>query len=277
MTTAIKHNPLKCPKCSRTFAKATGLGSHMRSVHKVAGSAPSTLSYNRKRVKGHGPSFFAAKFKCPQCPQTFKRKTGLGFHLRAVHGVVGTSKTALDYHRKKHGETSQAVMPIQKMLPTLEEAIEPIVSEEETIMPARAIDLTSDSPYKCPECGQDNFISAAHLGRHRRYSHGIIGRFTKENIKAAGVEVEQKVGKKRGRPRKDENQSTQLQPAERAIPHYEQRHDSNNEANSFDPLAYALTIGSLKEFCRRAAEEHGIPTKEFTRQCAELFLREARR
>jgi hypothetical protein len=202
----------------------------------------------------------SAKFKCPQCPKTFAAKTGLGSHLR-THGIAGQSKTAV---------ASRAKLGVQRPLETAPPPEAP---------PTAAAGSPSGPPYLCPEC-KDPFNSPAQLGRHRRFKHGVVGRFAQQAIDAATAAL---APRKRGRPRKSvvDNQSTQLQPVERVPQNHEQRHVNSNghEASpaALDPIAYALTIGSIKEFCRRAAEEHGIPTREFTRQCAELFLREARR
>jgi hypothetical protein len=261
MTTAAKRNSpqsFKCPECPKTFAAKTGLGSHMR-THGITGQSKSALDYHAKK-NGVAPATTVAgpPFQCEHCTNSFRTHPALASHMRIVHGVPGKFLRELD--KKKTGE-----------LPAATSA---------TVAPTPS---PSGPPFICPECKDDSFGSAAHLGRHRRWKHGIIGRFTKEKVAALEAEAPRKRGRPAGSGKNvDDTQSTQLQPVERVLHHHEQKHvNSNNghEASAaiYDPLAYALTIGGLKEFCRRAAEEHGIPTREFTRQCAELFLREARR
>ncbi|HTF61199.1 MAG TPA: hypothetical protein VK638_00660 [Edaphobacter sp.] len=202
-------------------------------------------------------------FKCPKCDRTFLAGPGLGSHMKTAHGIPGKALSTLHARRKK-------MDPVQEMLPTLEEEAPTVPETEEGSLPEKKL--------VCPECGQgfNGPQGPQALGRHRRSSHGVIGRYTKENI-AAGVGVP----KKRGRPRKEENQPTQLQPASPERLHHAQRHDSNNgevhQPPALDYIAYALAVGGLKEFCRNFAESHGLPTREFTKQCAELFLRETRR
>lgn len=148
-------------------------------------------------------------------------------------------------------------------------AAEPSTEEPTTVV--------AGPPFVCPECKEDTFTSRAHLGRHRRWRHGVLGKHTKQAVANGDVEVPEP--RRRGRPLGSRKQSTDIQLVERT----NNAHVTNPSSNghqvhaSLDPLAYALAIGSVKEFCRNFAEEHGIPTREFTRQFSELFLREARR
>jgi hypothetical protein len=62
-----------CPECGRSFAKTTGLGSHRKVVHGIAG-------------KG-GYVAAPGDFACPDCPQTFAKPRALSMHRFRVHGV----------------------------------------------------------------------------------------------------------------------------------------------------------------------------------------------
>jgi hypothetical protein len=64
---------LVCPECGRGFAKTTGLGSHRKVVHGVAG-------------KG-GWVAAPGDFACPDCPATFAKQRALGMHRLRRHGV----------------------------------------------------------------------------------------------------------------------------------------------------------------------------------------------
>jgi hypothetical protein len=137
----------------------------------------------------------------------------------------------------------------------------------------------ADKKFKCPDCS-NSYDRASALGNHRR-SHGYRGTHP-ESVKSRS----QTLAKKRlAEAINTEPVSliTTDQPAENG-----ERQVSNGngkrvsratavEVPPVDFIAYALTVGSLKEFCRNSAEEHGIPSREFTRQCAELFYRETRR
>jgi hypothetical protein len=105
------------------------------------------------------------------------------------------------------------------------------------------------------------------LGLHRRHTHGVISP-AKLKAQAVAEKKQQLALTERTQSVNDKISS----PSSRG-----EGGENAASSPSFDPIAYALAIGSLKEFCRHFAEEHGIPTRDFTRQCAELFLREARR
>lgn len=66
-------HPHVCPECGRGFAKTTGLGSHRKTVHAVAG-------------KG-GYVAAPGDFACPDCPATFAKSRALGMHRLRRHGV----------------------------------------------------------------------------------------------------------------------------------------------------------------------------------------------
>lgn len=141
----------------------------------------------------------------------------------------------------------------------------------------------------CPEC-KELIPHAKHkpnykrLGRHRRFAHNIIGfkhfnetpKQTSNGKRAANGSAKTfPSGRRIGRPRK--SQST-----ERGLIHVPHSPvieiaATTESALSQGDIAYALAVGSIKEFCRNFAEEHDIPTKLFTRSVAELFLRQARR
>jgi len=102
----------------------------------------------------------------------------------------------------------------------------------------------------CPECS-DPFQNARNLGQHRWHRHGVV---SPVKLKAM-AQAEQK----------------QLQPTERMQPVNDKKLRSTSHSGaveggnhaaavaSLDPIAYALAIGSIKEFCRHFAEEHGNP------------------
>lgn len=123
------------------------------------------------------------------------------------------------------------------------------------------VSTSASNPLACPECGRDDFNDTKHLGRHRRFEHKVIGRAARAMMK-------------------------KMTAIERTIPSNETSSSSTGSTAAAPPapspeaiqaVTYALAVGAVKEFCRHHAEEHGIPSREFTRRFAELFLRETRR
>jgi hypothetical protein len=112
--------------------------------------------------------------------------------------------------------------------------------------------------YRCPECSFKH-VKAVVVGTHRRSKHGIQGRSAGAVAARNQLSLPTNGGKTHEISRTVETQT-----------------HTNGEA-AYDPIPYALAVGSIKEFCRNFAEEHGLVTRVFTRQLAELFLREARR
>jgi uncharacterized C2H2 Zn-finger protein len=81
-----------CPECSRTFVSRTGMASHRRSAHGIAGS--STSSIWKAKNKGLPPEPKGPK-KCPDCGFVAKDKAGLTIHRKARHGAASESATAV--------------------------------------------------------------------------------------------------------------------------------------------------------------------------------------
>ena len=69
-----------CPECGRGFTKATGLGSHRKAVHGVAGKG----GYVAVSVPG--------EYTCPECPATFAKPRALSMHRYRVHSVQGRQR-----------------------------------------------------------------------------------------------------------------------------------------------------------------------------------------
>ncbi len=118
--------------------------------------------------------------KCSQCSKEFKFPTGLGSHMRRVHGIAGTSKSSLSYKKQNKNKISKRKLPITK---------------------------------------------------------GVLDNVSKT------------------------------------------KNETEPETITFfnDPIAYFIAVGSLKEFCRNLAKEHGIPETIFTSGCAKLFYDQTRR
>jgi hypothetical protein len=126
---------------------------------------------------------------------------------------------------------------------------------------SRGIVIKKDG-FACTEC-ERKFDRASALGNHMR-GHGIKSKAELHREKMA-----------KRNPGSQQIQVATSASTERVMTSYEQA--GKERTSTIDPLLYAITLGQIKELCRRIAEEHDVPTKLFTRQFAELFLRETRR
>jgi len=183
------------------------------------------------------------KHKCPHCPRLFVSKTGLGSHLRS-HGIQGSAKS-----------TVAARLAKEQAAPT--SAPQP---------PAPLLII-------CPDC-PEKFLNTRMLGLHRRHHHGVVS--PTADLRALKKQQKELAGK----PSTPAERSDPVNVTKRSSLKHSNAVEGGNHASpnpSLDPIAYAICIGSLKEFCRHFAEEHDVPTRQFTRQCAELFYRQTLR
>lgn len=176
--------------------------------------------------------------QCPYCNAKPHGRSGLASHLR----------THKDVHTEQH-----------PLAPPTPEVLSPKSVLTSEVQP------NADGMFPCPECGE-LLNTKAGLGNHRR-QHGVKGAsygsvaHKAQRSSLNGLIVHQQ----RGIGNVPKRTSTRTS-------HFPQRDDYETEQ-----LSFAITVGQLKEFCRRAAEEHGYPTLDFTRIVAELFHAEASR
>lgn len=177
------------------------------------------------------------KFKCDKCEASFDTQNGLSGHM-GKH---------IDRKKRRKGKANP-------------ERPSPYIVQAKN---GRILDYT---PIECPECHK-MYGGKMALGKHRGAAHGV-----KSNAK---LYEEQRAAKKQlPPPALPERINHEEQPSTR-----ERKQPSNGHVvtNEIDPLVFAIAIGQAKEFCRNLAEEHDIPARLFTRQFAELFLRQTRR
>ncbi len=180
-----------------------------------------------------------ARFQCKLCPRNFQMARGLGSHMRAAHGIAGTAKSTVSARERNEAiAVSKAPkVPIQQNI---------------------------GGKMKCPECGKTCANRAA-FANHRRAAHGV---------KSKAQLVRERRAEKSG------NELAISVPvptiAEEKIIE-KRKPEIDGAGSSVDPLVFAIALGQVKELCRHIAEEHGVPTKLFTRQFSQLFLAEARR
>lgn len=95
MTTA-KPAPHKCPDCDRMFVSLTGLGSHRRTAHGIAGQSKTAIAYQKAAMKANA-------LQCPECGEKFPAHLPqvLGSHRLRKHGISGGSKSAILDRRMK--------------------------------------------------------------------------------------------------------------------------------------------------------------------------------
>jgi len=200
-------------------------------------------------------------FKCPKCHREFSAGPGLGSHLRTVHGIIGTSKSTLSY-RKKQKQAND----------TAKAADVPSRSPDPQIVAGNTKPAVSPAALDCPECKAEgitaSFSDAKNLGRHRRFKHGVIGRSAvkaalRVTAGAGSFNTERTLVPYAGRT---QNQLTTIR-----------NHEEIQNGFAIDPIALALAVGNLEEFCRHFAQEHDVPARQFTRHVAQLLLRQAGR
>jgi uncharacterized C2H2 Zn-finger protein len=208
-------------------------------------------------------------YKCPDCDAAFDRAPSLGNHRRAKHGIAGSSATAT----KTLAARRTAVGDPSKPFPCADCSLTFATETGLAMHRGKLHKIAPELPFKCPECPR-SFGRAVELGNHLR-THGVLG----TTAKAVQLRAETAAKKRLSLSVEPVSITTTEQPAandERQIANVK-KSSRVVEGPPVDVIAYALAVGSIKEFCRNFAEEHGIPTREFTRQCAELFYREARR
>lgn len=96
---------------------------------------------------------------------------------------------------------------------------------------------------KCDLCSKIGFKSAAHLGRHKRAEHGILGKHAK--IVSAFAE---------------------------RVPE-EDKHEEFSKESSTDKQVDLLsfTSGEVLAHIRNVAVQHNIPARDFTARCIEYL------
>jgi hypothetical protein len=201
-------------------------------------------------------------FQCSHCPRTFIKRTGLGSHLRSAHGISGTSVTAIAARTK-----NQTVPPV--VVPRSPAA--PVATPDPQI---------STSALQCPECSATGTIATfpdtKELGKHRRFKHGIVGRIAearRARAEIGSLKMTNKDAKLPPERTTTDNASAKSQTG-LTFPRGEVH---QNGFAAIDPIALALAVGSVQELCRHLAEEYDAPTRQFTRNVAELLLRQTRR
>lgn len=135
MTTAKAK--FKCPDCDKEFDDQRALGPHRAKAHgykavrppkvynpgsasaKLAGEFPCPhcdfvakwqgglvkhLGAKHRPANAPQPKISGPPFQCPDCDASFKAPTGLGVHRRNVHGVIGSSKSAVKFREIKGSE-----------------------------------------------------------------------------------------------------------------------------------------------------------------------------
>jgi len=209
------------------------------------------------------PSSPLKPYKCPKCPETFIKLSGLGSHLRVVHGVHGKSKTALAFKKKR----------------------------EAAGRPGRWHEKANKSKFKCPECGE-RFKFSQVLGRHRRYSHGVMGSsyealkrnglrcpqcdFKVKNEKGLAIHLSQVHGVPGANARKNELSKLRRMNGQAGsselvhIPAVEGGDHAQQNGRDLAAETLAVAYGRFQEFCRNFAEEYDLPARSFAARFSEF-------
>lgn len=144
--------------CGKSFQAPTALGYHKRVAHGIRGvwSAKHEKQKQARQAKNtavvHVPTVSKrGTFVCPECgkgPYRFAR--ALGKHLSAVHGIAGTSRSAV----LKQGKKLKAAMQAGAA-----------ANPAGLVAPEHANPLAN--PLVCPQCGKGPFKSPSGLLIHQ--------------------------------------------------------------------------------------------------------------
>jgi len=213
-------------------------------------------------------------FKCPKCPRTFKKRTGLGSHLRAEHNVKGKSGTAIALRQQREA----AGLPMRY----------------QTKKPKKL-----GPPFECPQCHL-KFKRPQVLGRHLWTAHNVPGKskealrrreeirgtidcpncdFRAINKAGLAIHLAQKHHVKGAHHAKHEAaQARKLRrlnaPNSAAIVSVNEgdNHASEHAENgAFAPATLQVALGRFQEFCKNFAAEYDLPPRMFAARFAELI------
>jgi len=219
------------------------------------------------------------KHKCPKCDKTFLSATGLGSHMR-THGIAGSSASTLAAKKNPPKSVPSADGTFQcPVCPKTFDTKQGLSGHmgAHSSKPPKA--ERSQNPHKstdkieCPECG-NSFKGKIALANHRWRTHQVKSQNQLDRDRAAA------------RLAVNDDVALAVSPAVDPTPKPERQsvHVKRNNgvvetphSLEIDPFAFAIAVGQVKELCRNIAEEHDVPSKQFTRQFAELFLRQTRR
>lgn len=193
--------------------------------------------------------------KCPKCKLPFIGKIALRHHLKnhseykkrsLDHKHVLVSKIKPNAQGKFHCPKCDKVFDTSHQLTGHQRKHSALLGKPAPTGP----------PFLCPECTKP-YNKRSALGIHRRAAHGVLGKAHQPSARQLAQQSKTSI---------EVVHAKRSQGPEAFSP----------EVPTADPLAFAIAIGSVTEFCRNFAEEHAYPARQFTRQFAELFLRQAR-
>jgi hypothetical protein len=122
----------------------------------------------------------------------------------------------------------------------------------------------------CPECHQKGFTSPQMLGRHRKSSHGIKGRYAENSRRTY-------LAKKALKESSLAVTIPNAIPAEEKVDAPIQRRQSHTDAEAALAQLVAYTVGKLETVAEGIANQNDIPARQFARRCAEYFSAAASR
>jgi hypothetical protein len=156
----MPHCPV--PECNgRQFSSNAGLASHMFLIHKITRTGePIPDSAIEARKKHLSEAGLKAGKKRPR----ISAQTALPMHSPAARKKAAVGIKAAAQRRK------------EKRL-----AVAATNGHNDDSRSAYYLKLAEKGTHRCPECAQQNhrtrdFTTAVELGRHRRFTHGILGR-----------------------------------------------------------------------------------------------------
>lgn len=206
----------------------------------------------------------AGRFPCPKCKRVFRAPTGRGSHMKAAHGVDGTSVSTLAAKAKK------STLAAKKWIKIKERKRHKTTEEKVREKKALRSKLTRDEKII------DHLLTQALEPEEDNEGEHFIG--TEERMAKKQIAVRQIQNSLATIDK--EVMSKGLQ--DLLVDQGEEETHADQEAAAILAsqdlkIALAVAFGAVREHCLQIAEEHGQPGRQFTARVAELLLRDSHR
>jgi hypothetical protein len=114
---------------------------------------------------------------------------------------------------------------------------------------------------KCPDCDAEYRLPTS-LGVHRRFAHGIAGKFTTSPINPPATRKYTK-----------RSELAIATPSKNGITHNGHKDQGHRAPDGIPEATLALALGRFQGFCTSMAHEFDIPPRLFTARLSELIYR----
>lgn len=211
-------------------------------------------------------------FKCPKCPRTFQKMTGLGSHLRSEHNVIGKSKSAVEFRAKRIARGKPGHYIETHNCPKCKEKFTGKYAAQELGRHLRNVHKVLGKQAKrkllgigagtlpCPKC-EYMAKNKAGLSIHLSAQHGVVGKYhARHELR------KQRKGIKANAPN-----STALTTIQDSEDHRHANAIQQTNGYHIDPATIAVAFGRFQELCRALAVEFDVPPRMFARELSDVI------